>query len=64
MYVLSNKLPDGGVVTLRLTTENPEGSEFLTILEALAQHGGALLIYLHDGRVYNCDFPACWKWLQ
>ncbi len=64
MYVLSNKLPHGGVVTLRLTTENPEGSEFLTILGALAQHGGALLISLKDGRVYSCDFPACWKRLQ
>ncbi len=39
MYVVSNKLPDGGVVTLRLTTENPEGSEFLTILEALSRAG-------------------------
>ena len=64
MYVLSKRTPEGRVVTMQLTSDDPTGNDFLTLLEQLSAHGGTLQVVLADGQVYSVEYPRCLRWLQ
>ena len=64
MYVISKRTQEGRVVTMQLTSDDPTGNDFLTLLDKLSILGGMMRIYMSDGEVYRVEYPPCLKLLQ
>lgn len=64
MFVVCKRAPEGRVVTMRITSIDPTGSDFLTLMEELSRQGGTMRVELSNGKVYTVDYPPCLERLQ